>query len=119
MAAAIRSGEQGRGLAGIALTGLRSAAAEAGLARVIAPVGGARAVYHGADRDVHVTWTRPDGAPLDPWVRTPLSGSARPCWPRHRAARPASPGQSRTGELDRSGAAVIGPVRDPGRPQRA
>ena len=71
MAAAIRSGERGRGLAGIALTGLRSAAAEAGLARVIAPVRPTlKSSYPLTPIETFMTWTRPDGAPLDPWVRT-------------------------------------------------
>jgi hypothetical protein len=71
MAAAIRSGLQGRGLAGVALTGLRSVAASVGLARVIAPVRPTlKSQYPLTPIETFMTWTRPDGSPLDPWVRT-------------------------------------------------
>jgi hypothetical protein len=61
----------GRGLAGKMLAVLRDAAVEAGLTRVIAPVRPTlKQQYPLTPIEVFMTWTRPDGAALDPWIRT-------------------------------------------------
>lgn len=70
--AAIVAGRlQGKGLAGRLLATLRDAAVTAGLERVIAPV---RPVlkqrYPLIPAETFMTWTRPDGLSLDPWLRT-------------------------------------------------
>src|SRR5262249_39438652 len=63
-------GHRGKGLSRTVLQAMRAQAAAAGLASVIAPVrppGKAR--YPLAPMARYVTWTRPDGAPLDDWLR--------------------------------------------------
>lgn len=62
---------KGRGLAGTLLTVLRDAALRAGLTRVIAPVRPTlKQRYPLTPVEVFMTWTRPDGTSLDPWIRT-------------------------------------------------
>jgi hypothetical protein len=62
---------KGQGLAGHLLTALRDAALANGLARVIAPVRPTlKARYPLTPIETFMRWTRPDGSPLDPWVRT-------------------------------------------------
>ncbi len=62
---------KGRGLAGKMLTVLRDAALGAGLTRVIAPVRPTlKQQYPLTPIETFVTWTRPDGTALDPWIRT-------------------------------------------------
>ncbi|MGH3158320.1 MAG: hypothetical protein ACRDNF_17345 [Streptosporangiaceae bacterium] len=71
MAAAVKSGRQGGGLAGRALTALRERAAEHGLARVIAPVRPTlKDRYPLTPMDRFARWTRDDGLHIDPWIRT-------------------------------------------------
>ena len=61
----------GRGLAGTVLAALRDAAVEAGLTRVIAPVRPTlKQQYPLTPIETFMTWTRPDGSALDPWIRT-------------------------------------------------
>jgi GNAT superfamily N-acetyltransferase len=71
MAAAVRPGRRGAGLGGRVLSALRSRAAEAGLARMIAPV---RPVlkprYPLTPMARFARWTRADGTHIDPWIRT-------------------------------------------------
>src|SRR5216683_2681022 len=70
MAAAVRPGHQGTGLAGKALSALRERAASAGLQRVIAPVRPTlKSRYPLTPMENFARWTRPDGLHLDPWVR--------------------------------------------------
>jgi GNAT superfamily N-acetyltransferase len=62
---------RGRGLAGEILAVLRDAALEAGLTRVIAPVRPTlKQRYPLTPIETFMTWTRPDGTALDPWIRT-------------------------------------------------
>ncbi|MGV9223491.1 hypothetical protein ACWDPF_12515 [Streptomyces albogriseolus] len=62
---------KGRGLAGQTLMSLRAAAKDAGWERVIAPVRPtAKARYPLTPIETYMRWTREDGAPLDPWIRT-------------------------------------------------
>lgn len=64
---------KGRGLAGQLLTVLRDAAVRAGLTRVIAPVRPTlKERYPLTPVETFMTWTRPDGTALDPWIRTHL-----------------------------------------------
>jgi GNAT superfamily N-acetyltransferase len=70
MAAAVKAGHRGQGLAGRLLTALRERGAAAGLSRVIAPVRPTlKARYPLTPMDQFATWTR-DGQHLDPWIRT-------------------------------------------------
>jgi hypothetical protein len=63
----------GQGLAGQLLAVLRDAATENGLQRVIAPVRPTlKKQYPLIPVETYMTWTRPDGTALDPWVRTHL-----------------------------------------------
>ena len=60
-----------QGLAGQLIAALRDLASDAGLTRVIAPVRPTlKPRYPLTPIETFVTWTRPDGAPLDPWLRT-------------------------------------------------
>lgn len=71
MAAAVRAGRQGGGLAGKTLAALRDRAAAAGLRRVIAPVRPAlKSRYPLAPMENFARWTRSDGLHIDPWIRT-------------------------------------------------
>lgn len=70
MAAAVRPGRQGSGLAGKALAALRQRAAAAGLQRVIAPVRPTlKSRYPLTPMENFARWMRQDGFHLDPWVR--------------------------------------------------
>jgi len=63
----------GQGLAGQLLAVLRDLAIEHGLQRVIAPVRPTlKQQYPLTPIETFMTWTRPDGSALDPWVRTHL-----------------------------------------------
>ncbi|MEH0969903.1 hypothetical protein V6U77_02010 [Micromonospora sp. CPCC 205546] len=71
MAAQVRPDLRGRGLAGDLITALRSLAEQRGWPRVVAPVRPTlKARYPLTPIERFATWTRDDGAPLDPWVRT-------------------------------------------------
>lgn len=71
MAAQVRSDLRGRGLAGDLLTSLRSVAEQRGWPRVIAPVRPTlKARYPLTPIERFASWTREDGSPLDPWLRT-------------------------------------------------
>jgi GNAT superfamily N-acetyltransferase len=71
MAAAVRNDEQGKGHAGRVITAVKEQAALAGLTRMIAPVRPTlKSRYPLTDIAEFMTWTRPDGLPLDPWLRT-------------------------------------------------
>jgi Acetyltransferase (GNAT) family len=61
----------GQGLAGQLITALRDLAPAAGCERVLAPVRPTlKPAYPLTPIDAFAYWTRPDGAPLDPWLRT-------------------------------------------------
>ncbi|QNP76168.1 hypothetical protein IAG44_40055 [Streptomyces roseirectus] len=77
-AAQVRGDLQGRGLAAEMLRILASAGERAGLERVIAPVRPAlKARYPLTPMGQFMSWTRTDGAPLDPWLRTHQRMGAR------------------------------------------
>lgn len=70
MAAAVKAGHRGQGLAGRVLTALRERAVAAGLSRVIAPVRPTlKARYPLTPMAEFAAWSR-DGQHLDPWIRT-------------------------------------------------
>jgi GNAT superfamily N-acetyltransferase len=70
MAAAVKSGRQGGGLAGQVLTALRERAQAHGLQRVIAPVRPTlKSRYPITPMDRFARWIRDDGLHLDPWIR--------------------------------------------------
>ncbi|MGC4789293.1 hypothetical protein ACLQ22_15855 [Micromonospora sp. DT178] len=71
MAAQVRADLRGKGLAGDLLTALRSVAEQRGWSRVIAPVRPTlKASYPLTPIERFAAWTREDGSPLDPWLRT-------------------------------------------------
>jgi GNAT superfamily N-acetyltransferase len=71
MAAAVRNDEQGKGHAGRVITAVKEQALARGLKRMIAPVRPtAKSQYPLIDIAEFMTWTRDDGLPLDPWLRT-------------------------------------------------
>ncbi|MEV6606067.1 GNAT family N-acetyltransferase [Kutzneria sp. NPDC051319] len=71
MSATVHPSHLGRGLAAMALTALRDRAAQAGLPRVIVPVRPTlKAGYPLTPMADFLTWLRPDGLHLDPWIRT-------------------------------------------------
>jgi hypothetical protein len=62
---------RGQGLAGELIATLRDLAPAAGLNRVTAPVRPTlKRQYPLTPIETFARWTRPDGAPLDPWLRT-------------------------------------------------
>jgi hypothetical protein len=71
MAAAVRNDEQGKGHAGRVITALKEHTLASGLTRMIAPVRPtSKSQYPLIDIAEFMTWTRDDGLPLDPWLRT-------------------------------------------------
>jgi GNAT superfamily N-acetyltransferase len=71
MAAQVHPARRGQGLAGELLTALRVLASQRGWPRVVAPVRPTlKARYPLTPIATFATWTREDGSPLDPWVRT-------------------------------------------------
>src|ERR1022692_2156378 len=72
MAAAVKAGSQGTGLAGNVLSALRARAAAAGLQHVIAPARPAlKSRYPLTSMENFARWTRDDGLHIDPWIRAP------------------------------------------------
>ncbi|GAA4210485.1 hypothetical protein GCM10022220_30400 [Actinocatenispora rupis] len=77
-AAQVRGDLRGRGLAEAMLTGLIETAAGHGLTRAVAPVRPTlKPKYPLTPMARFVTWTRDDGLPLDPWLRTHVGMGAR------------------------------------------
>jgi GNAT superfamily N-acetyltransferase len=78
LAAQVRPDRQRQGLATTLLGALRTVAREAGWSRVICPVRPTlKTRYPLTPIERFMTWTRPDGAPLDPWLRTHWRMGAR------------------------------------------
>lgn len=73
MAVAVRADRQGTGLGGQALTAMRSVTLTTGLERMISPVRPVlKSRYPLTPMASYARWTRPDGAHIDPWLRTHL-----------------------------------------------
>ncbi|TCC20085.1 hypothetical protein [Kribbella speibonae] len=94
MAAAVRSDEQGRGHAGRVITAVRDRAVDKGLSQVIAPVRPTlKSSYPLTPIETFMTWTRADGLPLDPWLRTHVRLGAK-------LLAPAPASQTMTGSVE-------------------
>jgi GNAT superfamily N-acetyltransferase len=86
MAAAVKPGRQGTGLAGRVLTALRERAVADGLRRVIAPVRPTlKTRYPLTPMSQFARWRREDGLHLDPWIRTHQRLGARILGPAPRS----------------------------------
>jgi GNAT superfamily N-acetyltransferase len=86
MAAGVKRGRQGRGLAGQVLTALRERATAGGLSRVIAPVRPTlKTRYPLTPMAAFARWARDDGLHLDPWIRTHQRLGARILGPAPRS----------------------------------
>lgn len=86
MAAAVKPGHLGTGLAGQVLTALRERAAETGLSRVVAPVRPTlKTRYPLTSMSQFARWTRGDGLHIDPWIRTHQRMGARILRPARRS----------------------------------
>jgi hypothetical protein len=71
MAMAVRTDEQSRGHAARVITAVRDHAVSNGLPQVIAPLRPTLKLrYPLTPIETFMTWTREDGLPLDPWLRT-------------------------------------------------
>jgi hypothetical protein len=71
MAVAVVNNETRRGLAGMALSALRTRATDAGLDHVLAPVRPSlKPRYPLTDMESFAAWARDDGLSIDPWIRT-------------------------------------------------
>jgi hypothetical protein len=71
MQATVDRALQGNGLSRMVLRGMRHRAAEAGLTALIAPVCPTlKSQYPLTPMERYMQWTRPDGSPFDPWLRT-------------------------------------------------
>lgn len=71
MAAHVHPDRRGLGTAGALLTGMSDLAMARGLLRVVVPLRPTLKVrYPLTPIDQFARWTRPDGSPLDPWLRT-------------------------------------------------
>ncbi|WP_345216553.1 hypothetical protein [Georgenia halophila] len=70
-AAQVHPERKGAGLAGTLLAAFRNLSATAGYAHVIVPLRPTmKPRYPLTPIDVYAQWTRTDGLPLDPWLRT-------------------------------------------------
>jgi GNAT superfamily N-acetyltransferase len=62
---------RGQGLSRLVVRGLKAAATRAGLGTLLAPVRpSGKSAYPLTPMERYVRWSRPDGAPFDPWLRT-------------------------------------------------
>jgi GNAT superfamily N-acetyltransferase len=69
---------QGKGLSRVLVDALRSAAAQAGYADLVAPVRPSRKSDHPhVPMAEYVTWQREDGLPYDPWLRVHVRAGGR------------------------------------------
>lgn len=86
LAAGVRSDRRGAGLGTRLLSAFRDRAARAGWPRVICPVRPTlKARYPLTPIERYAAWTRPDGAPFDPWLRTHWRMGARVLAPAPRS----------------------------------
>ena len=79
LAAMVRPSHRGQGLSAALLQQMKRLARPNGLTSLIAPVRPtAKALYPLTPFERYVTWTRADGQPFDPWIRTHQNLGARP-----------------------------------------
>lgn len=77
---------RGQGLAGRLIGAMKEAAVAYGLAALVAPVRPTlKSRYPLTPIERYAAWTRPDGAPFDPWVRTHARLGARVIKPAPRS----------------------------------
>jgi GNAT superfamily N-acetyltransferase len=68
--AVVASSHRGRGLSGRIIEFMRMLAKQRGLVHLVAPVRPTqKSLYPTIPMDRYIQWTRPDGLPLDPWLR--------------------------------------------------
>lgn len=85
-AAQVHTDHQGQGLAVTLLTGFRELSESMGLAHLIVPLRPTlKARYPLTPIADYSAWTRPDGLPLDPWLRTHVRMGARVLTPAPRS----------------------------------
>jgi GNAT superfamily N-acetyltransferase len=86
MAAEVRADRRGRGVAGTLLTALADLAGGRGWPQVVCPVRPThKSRYPLTPIERYVRWTRPDGEPFDPWIRTHTRLGARILAPAPRS----------------------------------
>jgi GNAT superfamily N-acetyltransferase len=77
-AAQVDQTERGRGVARALLNAFRNEAVSRGYSRLIVPLRPTqKSAYPLTPIDEYAAWTRPDGLPFDPWLRTHLRMGAR------------------------------------------
>ena len=82
----VATAHRGRGLARAAVDAFVELAREAGLPRVVIPVRPPSKLDHPeVSMAEFLAWTRPDGLPSDPWLRTHVRAGGRIVGPCHRA----------------------------------
>ena len=82
MAIEIRPAAQGGGLSRAMLEGMREIGRRRGLGALLAPVRPSwKERYPLTPLDRYARWTREDGLPFDPWIRTHVPSAARSCGP--------------------------------------
>ncbi|MFF1610564.1 GNAT family N-acetyltransferase [Amycolatopsis sp. NPDC058278] len=75
---AVHPSHQGRGLSSVVLTAMREAVAAAGLASLVIPVRPPdKASVPGVSMESYASATRPDGLPVDRWLRTHVRAGGR------------------------------------------
>jgi len=92
LAAEIRPRHQGRGLARVMIETMVAICRQHGLAHLIAPVRPSQKERYpliGIER--YAAWTRPDGLPLDPWIRVHVRAGGRILRPAPRSLRISAP----------------------------
>jgi hypothetical protein len=88
MASEVVAAHRGAGLGGGVLRALRERAAARGLGRMLAPARPtAKHRYPLTPIERYAEWTRADGAPFDPWLRTHWRLGARVLGPERAAMR--------------------------------
>jgi GNAT superfamily N-acetyltransferase len=85
LAAEVTADQQGRGLSRLVIEAMAAAARTAGLASLVAPVRPSwKDRYPLTPIDRYAAWKRPDGLPIDPWLRVHarLGATVLRCEPR-------------------------------------
>ena len=92
MAAMVDASSRGRGLSAAILSALKTVAARHGMAWLAAPVRPTlKHRYPLIPIERYARWTRPDGSPFDPWIRTHWKMGARSLGPAPRVLTVSAP----------------------------